>query len=198
MLFNPEIFHRRSVRLDGHDYTAPGYYFVTICLHDIRCVLAVPHGNPPDNCSLQLTPIGEIAKKYWQEIPYHYPNVTLNEFVIMPDHMHGILQIRDGGGRGVQFSNDDTPNCRGVQLNAPTNWNKTDNKLNAPANINQTNDKSNARSNGDVRSHYFSSLSPAGRSLSVMIRWLYPNYFLSRNGSFLFELTSVFFRCFPL
>jgi putative transposase len=40
-------------------------------------------------------PIGEIAKKYWTEIPDHYPNVTLDEFVIMPDHLHGILQICD-------------------------------------------------------------------------------------------------------
>jgi putative transposase len=106
-VFNPEIHHRRSVRLIGFDYSRPGYYFVTICLNDVRCMLAtvpvgvrsvvgVRHGEPLHNThSLQLSPIGEIAKRYWLEIPHHYPKIVLDEFVIMPDHVHGILKIRD-------------------------------------------------------------------------------------------------------
>jgi len=111
--FNPEIHHRQSTRLGGYDYSHPGFYFVTICLNDVRCMLAtttvgVRHGEPlrqsnpphsPQSCntrSLQLTPIGKIANQYWLEIPRHYPTVVLDEFVIMPDHVHGILQLRDG------------------------------------------------------------------------------------------------------
>jgi|WetSurMetagenome_2_1015567.scaffolds.fasta_scaffold48576_2 putative transposase len=119
-LFNPEIHHRRSVRLVGFDYSRPGYYFVTICLNDVRCMLAVmasggrhdigddvlpyhrgidvgvQNFEPLQNKKLfQLTPIGEIAKRYWLEIPHHYPKITSDEFVIMPDHVHGILKIRD-------------------------------------------------------------------------------------------------------
>jgi REP element-mobilizing transposase RayT len=44
---------------------------------------------------LQLSPIGEIAKKYWMEIPMHYPNTVIDEFIIMPEHIHGILVIWD-------------------------------------------------------------------------------------------------------
>jgi REP element-mobilizing transposase RayT len=44
---------------------------------------------------LQLSPIGEIAKKYWMEIPMHYPNTVIDEFIIMPEHIHGILVICD-------------------------------------------------------------------------------------------------------
>jgi putative transposase len=122
--FNPEIHHRKSIRLPGRDYSSPGYYFVTVCLDNIRCMLAVAssgqtvgvrHGNMNVDVAsngnvgvrhgeplpqqrfrqLQRTPIGEIAKKYWMEIPDHFPNVVLDEFVIMPDHVHGILKICD-------------------------------------------------------------------------------------------------------
>jgi len=55
---------------------------------------------------LRLTAIGEIARKYWTDIPGHYPNVRMDEFVIMPDHMHGIMQFRTRSGKmnvvGVQ------------------------------------------------------------------------------------------------
>ncbi len=107
-IFNPEIHHRRSVRLVGFDYSRPGYYFVTICLDDVRCMLSTMDGiqlnaptvNPATTAyiarrSLQLTPIGEIAKRFWMEIPRHYPKIALDEFVIMPDHVHGILKIGD-------------------------------------------------------------------------------------------------------
>jgi REP element-mobilizing transposase RayT len=111
--FNPEIHHRKSIRLAGHDYSSPGYYFVTICLDNIRCMLAVAssgqtvgagHGQPLRQkhfSQLRLMPIGEIAKKYWMEIPDHFPNVVVDEFVIMPDHVHGILKIRDAEARNM-------------------------------------------------------------------------------------------------
>ena len=88
--FNPEIHHRKSTRLHGYDYSRTGYYFVTINLDNIRCMLAVWN-----NSQLQLSPIGEIAQEYWMEIPIHYPNVEIDEFVVMPEHVHGILIIRD-------------------------------------------------------------------------------------------------------
>jgi putative transposase len=88
--YNPEIHHRKSTRLHGYDYSRTGYYFVTINLDNIRCMLAVWN-----NGRLQLSPIGEIAQKYWMEIPIHYPNVGIDEFVVMPEHFHGILIIRD-------------------------------------------------------------------------------------------------------
>jgi putative transposase len=190
-LCNPEIHHRQSIRLNGFDYSRPGYYFVTVCLNDIRCMLAVVHGvqlkngniphckgvqlnaptvNPTttfiNRRSLQLTSIGEIARRYWSEIPRHYPNVVLDEFVIMPDHVHGILKIRDGCG-GF-YGNVEGDLGRGVQLNARTNRNNSIQKLY----VRTTNAKSPFKSPDKIatRSEYFSELSPMGRSLSVIIR----------------------------
>ena len=104
--FNPEVHHRKSFRLSGHDYSSPGHYFVTICLDNIRCMLAIAsfvngrdpvgvrHGEPlRQKCprQLQLTPVGNVAKEYWLKIPHHYPNVALDEFVVMPDHVHELF-----------------------------------------------------------------------------------------------------------
>jgi putative transposase len=109
--------------LYGHDYSLPGFYFVTICLDNIRCMLAIAstvvvqnsvgvgHGQPLQSNHtrrLQLTPIGDVAEKYWAEIPNHFPNVAVDEFVIMPDHVHGILNICDLAHRfpvGVRHGN---------------------------------------------------------------------------------------------
>ncbi len=185
-IFNPELHHRRSVRLVGFDYSRPGYYFVTICLNDVRCMLAT------NNKSLQLTPIGKIAKRYWMEIPHHYPKIALDEFVIMPDHVHGILKIcvMDGvrhrgiqcrgvqfvndinpNCRGVQFDNESNPNCRGVQFDNESNPNCRGVQLNAPTTGNNTNIPAIAGNTvTNPQSEYFSKLSPMGCSLPVIIR----------------------------
>lgn len=97
-----------SNRLKGFDYGSHGLYFVTICTKDrIHYFGNIPHvetDNYPspnqnnmgiyetDNYpSLRVTQIGQIAFDFWQEIPKHYPFVELDEFVIMPNHLHGIL-----------------------------------------------------------------------------------------------------------
>ena len=82
------MHHRRSIRLPGYNYAQPGYYFITICLLDVRCILATWGAG-----KMQLTQIGKIAQQYWQEIPEHYPDASVDEFVIMPDHVHGILVL---------------------------------------------------------------------------------------------------------
>jgi putative transposase len=89
MTYNPAIHHRRSIRLKGYDYAKPGFYFITICIHDRKRPLfgEVRHG------AMVSTPFGEIAQAQWQAIPSRFPNVTMDEYVIMPNHIHGILQI---------------------------------------------------------------------------------------------------------
>ena len=82
-----------SARLQGYDYGSNGMYYVTICTKNREhyfgeIVTTVETGNCP---SLQPTIIGNIANQYWTEIPKHYPFVELDEFVIMPNHIHGIL-----------------------------------------------------------------------------------------------------------
>jgi putative transposase len=78
----------KSLRMPYRDYAAAGIYFVTICTADRRPSLAkIEDGNA------HLTPIGEIAKECWQQIPTHHPEVTLHGFVVMPNHVHGLLEL---------------------------------------------------------------------------------------------------------
>jgi putative transposase len=91
MSYNPLIHHRKSIRLKEYNYSQPGEYFVTMCTHDKKCVF----GKVMEENTL-LSPIGEIAKKCWEEIPEHYPCVILDEYAIMPNHVHGIIIITEG------------------------------------------------------------------------------------------------------
>jgi len=89
--------HRHSVRLPGVDYSVPGHYFVTICVKNRSCLF----GEIKDG-SLSLNKLGEIARQCWENIPNHYQNVVMDEFIVMPNHVHGILQIIDADNLGVQ------------------------------------------------------------------------------------------------
>ena len=77
-----------STRLSHWDYGSNALYFVTICTKHRECYF----GEIMDE-KMQLSEIGLLAQKYWLEIPIHFPFVVLDEFVVMPDHVHGILVI---------------------------------------------------------------------------------------------------------
>jgi len=77
-------------RLPNWDYSDNGYYFITICTKDKEEYF----GEIIDN-KMQLSEIGVIVGKYWFEIPNHFPHVELDEFVVMPNHMHGIIIIKN-------------------------------------------------------------------------------------------------------
>jgi hypothetical protein len=91
--------HRRSIRLRGYDYAQPGMYFVTICTHDGVYVFAdVIAGQ------MRLNAFGEIAREEWFRSAEIRPHLELldDEYVVMPDHVHGIIRIAnddDGGAR---------------------------------------------------------------------------------------------------
>src|SRR5437870_453582 len=93
---------RRSIRLRGFDYSRAGIYFVTICVrmgdHAFGDVL---------EGRVRLNYAGIAAAKCWLRIPVHFPNVSLDEFIVMPNHLHGILAIHDAGdtlGVGAQHA----------------------------------------------------------------------------------------------
>jgi putative transposase len=96
-LFNNK-FRIESTRLKGYDYSQPGEYFVTINTKNHECLFGavIEEG-------MRLSPVGKIAKNCWEEIPKHFHNVELDEFVIMPNHVHGIIiingQCRDVASR---------------------------------------------------------------------------------------------------
>lgn len=83
-----ELPKRRSVRLVGYDYSGCGFYFITICCKDFKCLFGeIKHDKTI------LNELGETVKHCWKEIPNHYPQVKLHDFVIMPNHLHGIIEI---------------------------------------------------------------------------------------------------------
>jgi REP element-mobilizing transposase RayT len=79
---------RHSIRLQDFDYSLPGAYFITIPSRDRVPFLAVASGD-----AIILTKTGEIARACWREMPDHYPHVRLDAYVVMPDHLHGLLLI---------------------------------------------------------------------------------------------------------
>lgn len=92
MRFDPKKHHRRSIRLKGYDYTQAGAYFVTICTQN-RALFFKDEA------------VRRIAEQCWLEIPHHVPTVELDEWVVMPNHVHGVIVV---DRRGI---------CGGVQLN---------------------------------------------------------------------------------
>ncbi len=87
-----EYRNRQTTRLRGYDYTRPGYYFVTACIHNREQRLF----GDVINGRIVLNEAGRWAEQCWLAIPKHFPHVELDEYVIMPNHVHGILCIPVG------------------------------------------------------------------------------------------------------
>jgi putative transposase len=95
-----DLPRRRRMRLQGFDYSQPEAYFVTICTAGHRCLF----GETEDG-TMRLSPIGACVQRCWNAIPNHFPNVALDAFVIMPNHIHGILvfsEARAGHAQPLQ------------------------------------------------------------------------------------------------
>src|SRR4030065_493359 len=89
---------RRSIRLPGFDYASPGAYFVTVCSLQRR-----PLFGEVVNDQVRLSPLGAIAVESWQWLSAQYPYVALDEWILMPNHLHAILILREditGARRG--------------------------------------------------------------------------------------------------
>ena len=83
--------NRTSIRRENWDYTSPGAYYVTICTNQRRPLFA-----QAQDVDKQLTFAGILATACWLALPWHFPTVRLDEFTIMPDHVHGILVLIEG------------------------------------------------------------------------------------------------------
>lgn len=95
MRYDPGKYHRRSIRLNGYDYSMEGAYFVTIVAQNRECIF----GDIVD-CEMRLNDLGELIQSGWGTLPERFPNVELDGFVVMPNHFHGIMVIRDDECRG--------------------------------------------------------------------------------------------------
>ena len=88
---------RKLPRLRSYDYATPGAYFITICTHEKRCVFGnIVQGNNVGEAHLVYSPIGEIARKCLLNVAAHYENVKVDNWVIMPNHVHILLQVTEG------------------------------------------------------------------------------------------------------
>ena len=86
----PTCAGRKSPRLKGYDYAQPGAYFVTICTKNRVGLFGDLAGG-----AMRLNHCGEIAIECWKQIPAHFPTVQLDDFIVMPDHVHGILVLTE-------------------------------------------------------------------------------------------------------
>ncbi len=86
--YNSEIHHRRSIRLDGYDYSQTGYYFITLCTQYCQCMFG-----SIDNGVMATNDVGNMIEHWWKEVSCKFPNVQTDLYVIMPNHFHGIINI---------------------------------------------------------------------------------------------------------
>lgn len=101
---------RRSIRLPGYDYSQEGGYFVTLCASGRACLFGgIIAGE------MQLNTIGQMAEKEWKRLERRFPHIELDEFVVMPNHVHGIIFIM---GRGAADTGSDDSSA--ILRRAPT------------------------------------------------------------------------------
>ena len=92
--------HRRSIRLRGYDYTQAGVYFITVCVKHRACLFGDVVGGV-----MRLNEAGQRVQSVWDDLPLHYPHLILDAFVVMPNHVHGIVVLTndaDDKGAGLK------------------------------------------------------------------------------------------------
>jgi putative transposase len=90
MIYDPKKHHRHSTRLRHFNYSQAGAYFVTVVTYERTCLF----GNIL-NGEMRLSEVGRVVQSVWYDLPKHYPRAECDAFVIMPNHMHGIIVLRD-------------------------------------------------------------------------------------------------------
>src|SRR5579884_1647362 len=92
--YDPTIHHRRSIRLKDRDYSLAGSYFVTICTNGRACLFGeVGSGG------MTLNAGGLTVEACWQQLAVWYENISLDVYIIMPDHIHGIIGIDESNSQ---------------------------------------------------------------------------------------------------
>jgi putative transposase len=87
-MYDPERHHRRSIRLKAFDYRTPGAYVVTVCTRYGECLFG-----QISEAQMRLFSSGQMVQSVWDEIPAHYPGVDADAFIVMPNHIHGIVVL---------------------------------------------------------------------------------------------------------
>jgi putative transposase len=125
--FDPEIHHRRSIRLKGYDYAQAGAYYITIACQNHESLF----GKIVDGTVLH-NDAGKMVESWWLELPHKFSSIEADEFIIMPDHFHGIIVINEHvraaplspGALGVRPGGTQTPDSH-TALPQIIQWFKT-------------------------------------------------------------------------
>jgi putative transposase len=128
--YNPQFHHRRSIRLKGYDYSRAGLYFITLCCEDRICRFGEIVGANGIRPEMILNEYGQIAFNEWIKTTEIRSNVELGEFVIMPNHIHGIIRLL---GRGESYS----PELYSPESHSPELKNEINNELNSRDNMDE-------------------------------------------------------------
>ncbi len=105
--FDPRIHHRRSIRIKGYDYSSAGAYFVTMCIKDRECILHDPI-------------VSGIISDVWDALPKWFPTIALDEFVVMPNHLHFIVWLQSVRATLAVAQSDANAQSRAGASPAPT------------------------------------------------------------------------------
>ena len=109
MPYDPDIHHRRSIRLKDYDYSLRGLYFVTICTHD-----HIPRFGDVVEGAMILNSAGQMIERLYKECECHFDNLRCLDYVVMPNHFHCIFQIVSDGDIpvGAGFARPKTQECK--------------------------------------------------------------------------------------
>jgi len=104
MRYNPDTHHRRSIRLKGYDYSQVAAYFVTICVQEREDLFGKIASD-----EMQLNNAGRMVQSAWKDLPRYYPGAEIDAFVVMPNHIHGIVVLTDPVGAAAGGRPDPEP-----------------------------------------------------------------------------------------
>ena len=92
MPYDPNVHHRRSIRLPYYDYSQSGAYFITICVQNHTCLFGKII-TTTNSAELELNEQGKMVQNIWHEMPLYNPGIVLDQCILMPNHLHGIIII---------------------------------------------------------------------------------------------------------
>ncbi len=93
MTHNPDAPRRHSIRIPDYDYSQGGSYFVTFCSYNRHCLFGEVVGD-----AMRLSEYGKLVDECWKSIPSHFPLASLDAYIVMPNHVHGIITITENDG----------------------------------------------------------------------------------------------------
>ena len=87
-----ELPKRKSPRIPGYDYSSENFYFITICTHGKRCIFGKPG---------ELNGKGQITEEFFLKIPQLHPEIRLDKYVVMPNHIHAIIDLKESDKKQI-------------------------------------------------------------------------------------------------